>query len=151
MEKDENKHRVRKWYAAKGIDGREVSMKEEQAKDKRQESKSQEQPAQKDVHMSDRSIRSRSNMAMRGTSKCHDPETHDEFAGDDVNNCEVAPARVREALNAELACVQVYKKVSFQKRKDVTGKMPVKVRHKISSGTLIPTFSRETHLQLSRN
>ena len=44
--------------------------------------------------------------------RCHEPETHDEFALDDVNNCKLDPARVREGVH---------------ERKAVTGHMPNKV------------------------
>ena len=50
---------------------------------------------------------------------------------DDVNNCKLDPARVREARKADmeyLQKMQVYKKVSVQKCKDVTGKIPIKAR-----------------------
>ena len=62
---------------------------------------------------------------------CQEPETHDEFAWDDVNNCNLDPARVREARRAEMEYfqrLQVYQEVPVQKSKDVTGKMLVKVR-----------------------
>ena len=60
MERDKNKHRVRKWYAAKDIDEGDVSFKD------------LEEPSttSSDVHMPDPS----SNMAMRGTKKRHDDE-----------------------------------------------------------------------------
>ena len=34
--------------------------------------------------------------------KCHEPETHDEVARDDVNNATMDPAQVREARKAEM-------------------------------------------------
>ena len=63
--------------------------------------------------------------------KCYEPESHDEFAWDDVNNGKLDPARVRAARMAEMEYfqkMQVYKKVSVQSCKDVTGKMPNQVR-----------------------
>ena len=62
--------------------------------------------------------------------KCHEPENHDEFAWDDVNNCELDPTQVREARTAAMEYLmkkQVRKTVSVQKCQDVTGKTPIKV------------------------
>ena len=45
--------------------------------------------------------------------KCHEPVHHDEFAWDDVNNCELDPTPVREAGKAAVEYLQkneVYKK-----------------------------------------
>ena len=62
--------------------------------------------------------------------KCCEPESQDELAWNDVNNCKLDPARLREARMAEMEYfqkMQVYQKVSVQSCKDVTGKMPNKV------------------------
>ena len=59
--------------------------------------------------------------------KCHERESHDDFAWDNVNNCKLDPARVREARKEEMEYfqkMQVYMKVPVQKCKGVTGKMP---------------------------
>ena len=64
-------------------------------------------------------------------NKCHESENHDEIAWDDVNNCQLDPARVRAARMAEMEYfrkMRVYRKVPIQKCKDVTGKPPIKVR-----------------------
>jgi hypothetical protein len=56
---------------------------------------------------------------------------NDDFAWDDVNNCQLDASRVREARKAEMDYfkkMQVYKKVPIQRCKDLTGKMPIKVR-----------------------
>ena len=62
-----------------------------------------------------------------GADKCNNPETHDEFAWDDVYKCQLAPGRVRESRMEEMECFQemtVYnKKVSIQKCQDVAGRM----------------------------
>ena len=45
--------------------------------------------------------------------KCHEPENHDEFAWNNVNNCELDPTQLREAGKAEveyLQKIEVYKK-----------------------------------------
>ena len=63
--------------------------------------------------------------------KCHEPETHDEFAWDDVNNCKLDPAQGREARKEDMEYFQkmhAYRKVTVQKCNDVTGKMPINVR-----------------------
>ena len=63
--------------------------------------------------------------------QCCEPESRDELAWNDVNNCKLDPARLREARMAEMEYfqkMQVYKKVSVQSCKDVTGKMPNQVR-----------------------
>ena len=54
--------------------------------------------------------------------KCHELETHDEYAWADVNNCKLDPAQGREARKGR------HRKVTVQKCKDVTGKMPMNVR-----------------------
>ena len=76
MEKDENKHRVRKWYAAKGIDegasASKIMMKESQAKRGGTSGKHEPRATSSDVHMTGPS--SSSNMAMRRTTKRHDDE-----------------------------------------------------------------------------
>ena len=91
-------------------------------------------------------------------------ETHDEFARDDVNNCKLDPARVREARKAEMEYFQkmrVYKKVPVQECKGVTGKMPIKGRwidkHKqgevntnYRSRLVAKAFKRYTDPDLSR-
>ena len=53
-----------------------------------------------------------------------------EFAWDDVNNCKLDPARVREAPKAKVEYFQksTYKKVPVQKCKVVTRNVPIKVR-----------------------
>ena len=71
MEKDENKHRARKWYVAKGIDKSEVSFidhdEDWRAKEERQK-KQEPRATSSDVHVSDPTSSS-SNMAMRRTTK----------------------------------------------------------------------------------
>ena len=60
-----------------------------------------------------------------------EPESRDELAWNDVNNCKLDPARLREARMADTEYfqkMQVHKKVSVQPCKDETGKMPNKVR-----------------------
>ena len=62
--------------------------------------------------------------------KCCEPESHDEFAWNDVNKCKLDPGRFGEARKTEMEYfqkMQVYQKVSVQSCKDVTGKMPNKV------------------------
>ena len=38
--------------------------------------------------------------------KCHELETHDEYAWDDVNNCKLDPARGREARKEDMEYFQ---------------------------------------------
>ena len=38
--------------------------------------------------------------------KCHEPEHHDDFEWDDVNNCKLDPARFRVARKAEMEYFQ---------------------------------------------
>ena len=38
--------------------------------------------------------------------ECHEPEDHDEFAWDGVNNCKLDPAQVREARQTEMEYCQ---------------------------------------------
>ena len=52
--------------------------------------------------------------------KYHEPENHDDVAWDDVNNCKLDPARVREERKAGMDYfqkMQVYKKVQFRSAK----------------------------------
>ena len=72
--------------------------------------------------------------ANANANKCHESEqdfTNMEYAWDDVNNCELNVDKVKEARAAEMAYfrkMKVYKKVPIQRCKDVTGKMPIKVK-----------------------
>ena len=62
--------------------------------------------------------------------KCHELETHDEYAWDDVNNCKLDPARGREARKEDMEYFQkmhAYRNVTVQKCKDATRKMPINV------------------------
>ena len=66
-----------------------------------------------------------------GADKCHEPETHDEFAWAEVNNCKLDPPRVREARETGVEYflkMQFYNNILDHKCKDVTGKMPIKSR-----------------------
>ena len=75
MEKDKNKHCVRKWYVAKGIDDKEVSFKDhDEGKTGKRGTPGKQEPraTSSDVPVSDPS--NSSNMAMRGTMKRHDDE-----------------------------------------------------------------------------
>ena len=61
-----------------------------------------------------------------GADECHEPETHDEFAWNEVNSFKLYPARFREARKVEAEYfpkMQVCKKARAQKCK-----MPIKVR-----------------------
>ena len=62
--------------------------------------------------------------------KCCEPENRGKFAWDDVNNCRLDPARIREAPKAKVEYFQksTNKKVPVQKCKVVTRNMPIKVR-----------------------
>ena len=40
------------------------------------------------------------------TDKCHELETHDEYAWDDVNNCKLDPARGRDERKADFEYLQ---------------------------------------------
>jgi hypothetical protein len=70
--------------------------------------------------------------AMEQANNCHKEEVPEtDIAWDDVNNCELDPQKVREARAAEMEYfkrMKVYSKVPVQKCKDLTGKMPIKVR-----------------------
>ena len=73
------------------------------------------------------------NEAQAGEGKCHEAPAEDEggIAWDDVNNCELNYKMVQEARKAEMDYfrkMQVYKKVPIRRCKDMTGKMPIKVR-----------------------
>ena len=91
MEKDQNKHRVRNWYVAKGIDEGEVRFKdhdEERAIEGRTPGNPESRATRpEDVHMSDPSSSgSSSNMALRVTSKRDDNEQgRAETSSDDSN------------------------------------------------------------------
>ncbi len=71
--------------------------------------------------------------AMESASECHEAgaQVDQEVGWDDVNSCQLDPARVCEARAAEMEHfrkMKVYKKVSTQRCKDLTGQMSIKVR-----------------------
>ena len=70
--------------------------------------------------------------AHESSAQCHEQLTGlDCEAWDDVNNCKLDPLKVRKAREEEMEYfrrMQVYRKVPIQRRKDETGKLPIKVR-----------------------
>ncbi len=71
--------------------------------------------------------------AKESANECHEPDeqVEQEVAWDDVKNCKLDPANVREARVAEmdyLRRMKVYNKVPVQSREDLRGQMRIKVR-----------------------
>lgn len=75
----------------------------------------------------------RLSQAKEGEHQCHEDLAQEnyEVAWDDVNDCKLDPVKVRQARSAEMEFfkkIQVYRKVSKQRCRDVTGREPIKVR-----------------------
>jgi hypothetical protein len=75
--------------------------------------------------------RDQNDNTMTWTCQYDSDDKVDEIAWDDVNNCKLDPVKVKDARQAEMDYfrrMKVYQKVPIQKCKDLTGKMPIKVR-----------------------